>query len=61
MKPQFVFTKGTLTIEVYGGIGEIGGNCIVIKDRDRKIVFDNGVRFQVLKKYYSGKNTSFGY
>lgn len=55
MKPQLTITEGSITIEIYGGYGEIGGNCIVIKDRDKKIVFDNGIRFQVLRKYYRGR------
>lgn len=60
MKPQQTLTEGSITLEVYGGYGEIGGNCIVIKDRDRKIVFDNGIRFQVLKKYYRGRIQPLG-
>lgn len=54
MNPQLSIREGSITLEVYGGYREIGGNCIVIKDRDRKIVFDNGIRFSVLKRYYRG-------
>lgn len=55
MRPQLTETEGSLTLDIYGGYGEIGGNCIVIKDSDRKIVFDNGIRFQVLRRYYGGR------
>ncbi len=60
MKPQLTLTEGSITLEVYGGYREIGGNCIVIKDRDKKIVFDNGIRFQVLKRYYRGRIQPLG-
>ena len=60
MKPQLTITEGSVTLEVYGGYREIGGNCIVIKDRGRKIVFDNGIRFQVLKRYYRGRIQPLG-
>ncbi|MCE4612284.1 MAG: hypothetical protein F7C07_00420 [Desulfurococcales archaeon] len=54
MSPQLIISEGSLTLEFYGGCREIGGNCIVVKDNDRKIVFDNGIRFQVIKRYYGG-------
>jgi len=60
LKPQLTLTEGSITLEVYGGYREIGGNCIVIKDRDKKIVFDNGIRFQVLKRYYRGRIQPLG-
>ncbi|MEL9908256.1 MAG: MBL fold metallo-hydrolase [Desulfurococcus sp.] len=60
MKPQLVLTEEPITLEVYGGYREIGGNCIVIKDKDRKIVFDNGIRFQVLRRYYRGRIRPLG-
>ena len=60
MKPQLVLAEEPITIEVYGGYREIGGNCIVIKDKDRKIVFDNGIRFQVLRRYYRGRIRPLG-
>jgi ribonuclease J len=46
---------GRVKIKIYGGINEIGGNCIVIQDRDKRIVFDNGIRFSILRKYYGGR------
>lgn len=60
MKPQRVVEEGSLRIEIYGGYGEIGGNCVVIRDGDRKLVFDNGVRFSVLRRYYRGRIQPLG-
>lgn len=57
---QHLFSEGKLTLEVYGGYGEIGGNCIVIKDGNRKIAFDNGIRFSVLRRYYRGRIQPLG-
>ena len=39
-------------VEVLQGGSEIGGNCIRIRDRDRVLVFDQGLRFKWLKKLY---------
>ncbi len=60
MKPQHTISEGSITLEVYGGYREIGGNCIVVKDKNKKIVFDNGIRFQVLKRYYRGRIQPLG-
>ena len=60
MRPQLVVTEGSITLEIYGGYGEIGGNCIVVKDKDRKIVFDNGIRFWTLRRYYGGRIQPLG-
>ena len=60
MDPQLSMSVDSITLEVYGGYREIGGNCIVVKDKDRKIVFDNGIRFQVLKRYYRGRIQPLG-
>jgi len=60
LNPQFTLSDNSLTVEVYGGYGEIGGNCLLIRDRDRKIVIDNGIRFNALKKYYRGKIQPIG-
>ncbi len=60
MKPQHVVTEGSLVVEIYGGYGEVGGNCIVIRDKDRKIVFDNGIKFSVLRRYYRGRIQPLG-
>jgi ribonuclease J len=40
-------------IKVLSGEREIGGNFIRIEDKDRKIIFDQGIRFSVLRRYYS--------
>jgi len=62
MNQQKVFEckYGKVKIKVYGGLDEIGGNCIVIEDGDRKIVFDNGIRFSVLRKFYGGRIEPLG-
>jgi len=60
LKPQLALREGSMTVEIYGGYGEIGGNCVVVKDGDLKIVFDNGVRFQVLRTYYRGRIQPLG-
>ncbi len=54
MEPLYRFTQGSISIEIYGGYREIGGNCVVIRDGDRKLVLDNGIRFSILRKYYRG-------
>jgi len=57
-----VFEKdyGGVKIRIYGGFREIGGNCVVIQDGDRKIVFDDGIRFSPLRKYYRGRIEPLG-
>jgi len=60
LKPQLGLSEGSLSIEVYGGYREVGGNCIVVKDRGRKLVFDNGIRFNIMKKYYRGRVKPLG-
>jgi len=40
-------------IKIIQGIREIGGNCIRIEDKDRTLLFDQGIRFSRLNKYYS--------
>ena len=41
------------TLTFYGGVGEIGGNCILIEDRDTRVILDFGVPFMSRSKYYS--------
>ena len=60
MNPQLTISEGSLTLEIYGGYREVGGNCIAVRDKDRKIVFDNGIRFQILKRYYRGRIQPLG-
>jgi ribonuclease J len=51
---------GKVKVRVYGGLDEIGGNCVVVEDGDRKIVFDNGIRFSILRKFYGGRIEPLG-
>jgi len=62
MSQQRVFehSYGKVKIRVYGGLNEIGGNCVVVEDEDRKIVFDNGIRFSVLRRLYGGRIEPLG-
>jgi len=46
-----VRAKTTLTF--YGGVNEIGGNKILLQDRDTKIFFDFGMSFALKRRYYS--------
>jgi len=43
--------KATLTF--YGGVNEIGGNKILLQDRDVKVFFDFGMSFSLKKQFYS--------
>ena len=60
MNPLYREKLNSIEIEVYGGWEEIGGNCIVVKDGDKKIVFDNGIRFSVFRSIYSGRIEPLG-
>jgi ribonuclease J len=40
-------------VEVLAGSRSIGGNFVKIKDRDVAVIFDQGVRFDIMNKYYS--------
>ena len=41
------------TLTFYGGVDEIGGNKILVTDRDTKVFFDFGMSFGVKKRFYS--------
>jgi len=41
------------TLTFYGGVNEIGGNKILLKDRDTKVFFDFGMSFALKKQFYS--------
>jgi len=41
------------SITFYGGVNEIGGNKILIKDKDTQIFLDFGMSFALRKQYYS--------
>jgi ribonuclease J len=40
-------------VDILQGYGEVGGNCIVVSNKDGSVVFDQGIRFSRFKKYYS--------
>jgi ribonuclease J len=46
-------TKNQTTVTFYGGVNEIGGNKILIQDKDTKIFFDFGMSFTAKKQFYS--------
>ncbi len=41
-------------LEFYGGVDEIGGNKILVKDRKTRVFFDFGLSFAKGQKYYTG-------
>ncbi len=43
-----------MKIKIFSGSASIGGNFIRIEDGDRIIIFDQGIRFDLLNKYYAG-------
>jgi ribonuclease J len=45
--------KNRTTLTFYGGVNEIGGNKILLQDRDVKVFFDFGMSFALRKQYYS--------
>jgi ribonuclease J len=45
--------KPETTLTFYGGVNEIGGNKILVKDRDSKVFFDFGMSFAMKKLFYS--------
>jgi ribonuclease J len=45
--------KHETTLTFYGGVNEIGGNKILLQDRDTKVFFDFGMSFSVKKQFYS--------
>jgi ribonuclease J len=45
--------KNTVSITLYGGVNEIGGNKLLIKDRDTKVFFDFGMSFGMKKLFYA--------
>ena len=45
--------KEETTLVFFGGVDEIGGNKILLQDRDTKIFLDFGMSFAVKKQYYS--------
>ncbi len=45
--------KNQTTLTFFGGVNEIGGNKILLQDRDTKVFFDFGLSFSMKKKFYS--------
>ena len=45
---------GKTTITFYGGINEIGGNKILLQDKDTKIFLDFGLPFSKQARYFAG-------
>jgi ribonuclease J len=45
--------KHDTTLTFYGGVDEIGGNKILLQDRDTKVFFDFGMSFAMKKQFYS--------
>jgi ribonuclease J len=45
--------KQKTTLTFYGGVDEVGGNKILLKDRDTKVFFDFGMSFAMKKLFYS--------
>ncbi len=41
------------TLAFYGGVNEVGGNKILLKDKDTKIFLDYGMSFSLKDRYYS--------
>ena len=40
-------------MEILSGKRSIGGSFIRITDRDKRLVFDQGIRFDIMRRYYS--------
>ena len=47
------FNYNNTKINVKQGFNEIGGNFIIIENKDNKVVFDQGIRFSRFKKFYN--------
>ncbi|MCX8177432.1 MAG: MBL fold metallo-hydrolase [Candidatus Bathyarchaeota archaeon] len=45
--------KSETTLTFYGGVNEIGGNKILLKDGNTKILLDFGMSFSLKRRYYS--------
>ena len=51
----FTHSIGNISITITGGIDEIGGNCVIIEEGSNQVtVFDQGIRFSVLRRFYGG-------
>jgi len=45
--------KNKTTLTFYGGVDEIGGNKILLQDKDTRVFFDFGMSFSMKKQFYS--------
>ncbi len=45
--------KNLVSVILYGGVDEIGGNKLLIKDRDTQVFFDFGMSFGMKKLFYT--------
>ena len=45
--------KGKTSLTFYGGVDEVGGNKILLQDKDVKILFDFGMSYNLRRKFYS--------
>ncbi|MFH0847981.1 MAG: MBL fold metallo-hydrolase RNA specificity domain-containing protein [archaeon] len=52
-----IVPKGAIVVAAgltfYGGVGEIGGNKILVEDQDTRILLDFGMSFGERRKFYS--------
>ena len=46
--------KPETTLTFYGGVNEVGGNKVLLKDRDTSVFLDFGMSYSIRSKYYSG-------
>jgi len=53
-------TKNRTTLTFYGGVNEIGGNKILLEDRDTRVFLDFGMSFAGEAQYFSGYLTPRG-
>ncbi|MEM2093768.1 MAG: MBL fold metallo-hydrolase [Candidatus Bathyarchaeia archaeon] len=51
--PQPSGVPDITSLTFYGGVGEVGGNKILLKDGDASVFFDFGMSIQMKKRYYS--------
>jgi len=45
--------KNATTLTFFGGVNEIGGNKILLQDKDTRVFFDFGMSFAMKKQFYS--------
>lgn len=59
MKAKYRWSYGGIDVRVYGGWKEVGGNCVTVSEGKTKIVFDNGLKYGLLKKAFKGRIRPF--